>query len=159
MPAPPFSLSLSPVNVPVPVPALPLALLLLSLASLSCSSSPSTPAPAACTPTPVDLSCSPLYEPTYAQVFQRTLLPTCGKSGSSCHAEGRQGGLAFLDADESYRLLVDETRTVLPGDAACSSVVARITATSGKVRMPPGASLDPAEQCSIIRWIQDGAKR
>ena len=87
-------------------------------------------------------------------------MPTCAAKGVSCHAStGRQGGLAFEDADESYRLLVTERQAAVPGDPACSAIVARIMATDGNFRMPPGRSLDPGEQCSIIQWIANGAKR
>jgi hypothetical protein len=105
-------------------------------------------------------SCTPLYEPTYANVFDKTLKPTCAKSGVSCHAStGRQGGLAFDDADESHKLLLETTQAVRAGDPACSALVGRIVASDGKVRMPPGRSLEPSEQCSVIQWIASGAKR
>lgn len=105
-------------------------------------------------------SCTPLYEPSYENVFANTLKPTCAKSGVSCHAStGRQGGLAFEDADESYRMLLESTQAVRAGDPSCSPLVGRIAATDGKVRMPPGRSLEATEQCSIIQWIANGAKR
>jgi hypothetical protein len=138
----------------------------LAAASLlsSCSDDPATPAPApACAnvdPARSTASCSPLYEPSYDNVFAKTLKPTCAKSGVSCHAStGRQGGLAFEDADEAYRLMTETTKSIRPGDPRCSSLVLRISATDGLVRMPPGRSLGAAEQCSIVQWIANGAKR
>jgi hypothetical protein len=105
-------------------------------------------------------SCAPLYEPSYDNVFARTLKPTCAKSGVSCHAStGRQGNLSFENADEAYGLLLDTTQAVRPGEPSCSAIVARISALDGNVRMPPGKSLEAAEQCSIIQWIANGAKR
>ncbi len=107
-----------------------------------------------------NVPCTPLYEPSFDQVFARTLQPTCAKSGVSCHStRGRQGGLAFDDADEAYRMMLDETRTVRAGDPSCSSLVGRIVATTGDVRMPPGRSLDIGEQCAIVQWIANGARR
>jgi hypothetical protein len=67
--------------------------------------------------------------------------------------------LAFEDADESYRLLVEETKVVRPGDPACSEFVARLTSTDPYYRMPPGLSLSETEQCSLIRWVANGAAR
>lgn len=117
-----------------------------------------TAPPPVCTPVAVDLACTPPYDPTFANVFEKTLKPTCAKSGVSCHAvTGRQGGVAFEDADDAYRDLLDGK--VAAGDPACSSVYARVAATDPNVRMPPGRSIDPAEQCAIAKWIADGAKR
>ena len=141
----------------------PLAVSLLFL-GLACSDDTPAGAPApACanvSPDASSPSCTPLYEPSYENVFARTLKPTCAKSGVSCHAStGRQGGLAFDDADEAYGMLLDGTHAVRAGDPSCSPLVGRIVATDGKVRMPPGRSLEAMEQCSIIQWIANGAKR
>jgi hypothetical protein len=137
--------------------------LALSLLSSSCGDDDDAPPPRACAnvaPTLSNPTCTPLYEPSYANVFAKTLQPTCAKSGVSCHAStGRQGGLSFEDADEAYGLMLDTTQAVRPGEPSCSAIVARIVALDGNVRMPPGRSLDAAEQCSVIQWIANGAKR
>lgn len=120
----------------------------------------SEPQGRACSPSEANASCTPLYDPTFDQVWEKTLKPTCAASGASCHSSrGRQGGLAFEDKEESYTLITRENGPIVAGDPKCSEVVARIMATSGKVRMPPGRSLDVGEQCSIIQWIANGAKR
>jgi hypothetical protein len=110
----------------------------------------------------LDLTCAPLYDPTFDQVYTRTLKPTCALSGASCHAsEGAMGGLVFADADSAYAALLGEGGAkprVLAGDAACSLLIERLDATSAKV-MPPGAPLADAERCAVARWIQNGAKR
>lgn len=109
-------------------------------------------------PSDVGDACAPAYEPTYANVFSRTLQPSCGKPGVSCHAnEGRQGGISFADESSAYDAIVG--KSVRAGDPACSDLVARITSTDGMVRMPPGASLPLGERCAIVRWIAEGAKR
>ncbi len=106
-----------------------------------------------------DPSCAPLYEPTFDQIFQRTLKPSCALSGRSCHSsEGNQGGLVYEDPDRAHALLL-QTGAVKPGDAACSELAIRITTAKASRRMPPGAPLSAAEQCTIQRWIADGAKR
>lgn len=132
------------------------AITMAILGLVTCSSEQPAPQPAC---VKVDTSCAPLYAPTYDEVFTRTLAPTCGKSGVSCHSTtGHQGGLAFEDADTAFRLL-GERGVVRAGDPACSEIVRRVTATDGNVRMPPGISIPAAEQCSIIQWIANGAKR
>lgn len=102
------------------------------------------------------IDCTPAYEPTYAEVFENTLRPSCGKTGVSCHAEGRQAGLGFVDAEQAYRDL-HETSVVQAGAPACSRLVARLRETDPKLRMPPGRALDAAEVCAIVRWIERGA--
>jgi hypothetical protein len=134
--------------------AAPLA---MSLALIGACSSEADGGAQACTT--YDPACAPLYEATYAQVFARTLQPTCAKSGVSCHAAGGgQGGLVFDDADRAHALLLDKG-VVKPGDARCSELAVRLTASDPSVRMPPGRALDPAEICAIQRWIADGARR
>lgn len=110
----------------------------------------------------LDRTCAPLYTPTFDQVYARTLKPTCALSGASCHAsEGAMGGLVFADPDAAYAALLGQEGNkahVVAGDAACSSIVERLSAPSATV-MPPGAPLADAERCAVIQWIEDGAKR
>jgi hypothetical protein len=110
----------------------------------------------------LDLTCAPLYDPTFDQVFTRTLKPTCALSGASCHAaEGAMGGLVLTDADSAYAALLGQDGgkgRVVAGDAACSLIIERLDATDARV-MPPGAPLADAERCAVAQWIQNGAKR
>lgn len=134
-------------------------LLFLALAAplvCSCGAEPSTCVEA------LDLSCKPLYAPTFDQVYAHTLAATCAQSGASCHAAaGAQGGLVLDDPDVAYARLTEggADALVLPGDAACSPLVARIEATDAARVMPPGSPLAAAERCAVEQWIQDGAKR
>ncbi len=126
--------------------------------SASCSDPSQPPGLRVCAPAPPAAACVPLYEPTFSNVFERTLKPSCGLGGAACHtARGRQGGLVFEDADEAYRGL--QAGQVAAGDPACSGVVVRLTAIDPNVRMPPGRALAAGEQCAVARWIADGAKR
>jgi hypothetical protein len=132
---------------------------LLLFAGLLAGCPGSDPPGDACTPVPVDASCTPAYEPTYEKLFTTTFNPGCVKSGGTCHSSvGHQGGLVFEDIDDSYRRLHD-TGVVKDGDPACSPIVARVTSTNGKIRMPPAVQLSAGEQCAIERWIAAGAKR
>jgi hypothetical protein len=133
-----------------------------TLAAILCACS--SPAPAgpdepACVSN-MATDCSPLYTPTYDEVFTRTLKPTCGRSGASCHGPGgAQGGLKIDEADSTYESLVHGSAArVRPGDPACSPVIKRLFATDESV-MPPGRALSPEEKCSIVQWIAQGATR
>ena len=107
--------------------------------------------------------CTPLYPPTFDDVFTRTLQPTCtGQIEGGCHsASGNKGGLIFEDIDTSYDLLVgkrDGRARVDPNDINCSILVARIE-HRGQFVMPPGRPLSAQERCSIIQWVANGAQR
>jgi hypothetical protein len=107
--------------------------------------------------TNVPSQCTPLYDPTFDNVYTRTLKPTCSLGG--CHApDSAQGGLAIDTEDAAYDALT-KGGFVKGGDAECSLVVERITSSDSSESMPPGAPLSAAEQCSIITWIRNGAKR
>jgi len=123
------------------------------LFGLGLSCAPSAPAP---TCVDVSVDCAPLYDPTFEQVFTRTLRPTCAASGFACHAaKGAQGGLVFEEQRDAYARV---SRTVVAGDPRCSELVRRVTSTDPDVAMPPGKQLVAAEQCAIIQWVAAGAK-
>jgi hypothetical protein len=103
-------------------------------------------------------ACAPLYEPTFQNVFDQTLAPTCGLSGTACHSsEGRQAGLVFAEIEEAHRLLLESR--VEPGDASCSLVMRRLESDDPTFQMPPGRKLTATERCAIQQWIQNGATR
>jgi hypothetical protein len=112
----------------------------------------------------VKADCSPLYEPTFTQIYTRTLAPTCAAGGSSCHGPGGgRGSLTFESQASAYAMLVGQAATdggvrVLAGDPGCSVLVARLEADDEAIQMPPGSPLSSAERCSIERWIANGAK-
>lgn len=110
----------------------------------------------------VDPSCAPLYEPTFDNVYNNTLAPTCAPAGGACHSiEGNAAGIAYDDIDTAYQVLVGDGTggSVIPGDASCSSVSKRINAGRAADLMPPGEPLPAAERCAIERWIANGAQR
>ena len=120
----------------------------ITLLLLGCGSSP-------CVDLPV--SCDPLYEPTFDNVYTNTLQPTCGFEGTACHsADGAQGGLVFAELEASYDNVLDR---IEPGDPACSLLIQRIDAPDVADAMPPGDPLSEAERCAIRMWIDAGAER
>lgn len=106
----------------------------------------------------VDLACQPLYQPTFDQIHQRTLVPKCALSGTACHSnEGAKNGLSLEDPDTAYDLLLGSRAT--PGDSSCSLLIRRIESDDSDFQMPPGSPLGAAERCAIIQWVEAGAER
>ena len=109
--------------------------------------------------------CQPLVDPpTFQAIYDGTLHATCASGTTTCHSsDGAKGGLVFEDPDQSYALLlgmVDGRKRVVPNDPACSLLVERLDATTPTTRMPPGSvPLSAAEQCTIVKWILQGAPR
>jgi hypothetical protein len=129
---------------------------------------------AACAPPPLDcvqpldLSCAPLYPPTFDDVFHDTLLPKCSTGGGSCHTPtGHMAGLSFdkNNEDDAYQQLLMPSTTipgrfrVIPGNASCSELVERIYSNEDYWHMPRGAQLADGEKCSIAQWVEGGALR
>lgn len=127
------------------------------LASLvGCPSDP----PPECLADPVDTTCAPLYEPTFANVYDRTLKKGCGSDRAACHsARGRAGGMSFEDPDTAYAALVVDNDHVKPGDPTCSELIVRVASPGTDYQMPPGDALSSAEVCALIQWVQAGAPR
>jgi hypothetical protein len=106
----------------------------------------------------VDTACAPLYPPTFANVYNMTLRPSCGSANSSCHsASGAKGGLSLADEQTAYDGLLN-TR-VKPGDPGCSEMVVRSSSPGTDYEMPPGGGLSPAARCALLQWVQAGAPR
>jgi hypothetical protein len=133
-------------------------IVLLAVSMVGACSAESKQAPTVCADIVEPGTCMPAYEPTFANVFERTLRPSCGLGGAACHtSRGRQGGLVFEEAEEAYRGLL--AGAVRAGDPRCSTLIVRLAARDPNVRMPPGAALAETDQCAVARWIADGAKR
>jgi hypothetical protein len=107
--------------------------------------------------------CTPLYTPTFDEMFAQTLEPKCAVAGGACHAStGAKGGLILDDADAAYEMLLnppDAPARVLPGDPECSPLIQRVFAEDATSVMPPGNPLASAERCAIVQWIRNGAER
>jgi len=110
-------------------------------------------APPACTT--VETTCTPLYEPTFANVYNTTLRAGCGSGLSSCHARGGDGNMSLEDPATAYQSLL--AGRVTPGDPGCSEMIVRANAPGKDYEMPPGATLSEAERCSLILWVERGA--
>jgi hypothetical protein len=126
----------------------------------SCSPTDEEPRPRCIELSP---SCTPLYTPSFDELFTRTLMPTCGQGGSSCHGpDGAKGGLVFAEADTAYALLTGQSGAkprVVAGDPGCSEIVVRTHRAGEPWSMPPGQPLSENERCVIRQWIEQGAVR
>jgi hypothetical protein len=140
------------------------AIAVCALLGFGCSDpEPAPPARPPCLAT-VDVDgCTPLVPPEFPALFTDVFNQSCTSSATGCHgSEGRQGGLAFVDPDEAYELLlgVGGTKARLePGNAACSELIVRLDSPGQPWSMPPGAPLSEGLRCSIRRWVEQGAKR
>ncbi|HEX4337393.1 MAG TPA: hypothetical protein VH062_15865 [Polyangiaceae bacterium] len=110
-----------------------------------------------------DTSCTPLYEPTFDNVFKNTLSTTCAAPG--CHSGSQPtGGMALDEIDKAYTNILATSSTldprITPGDVTCGKVLVRLESKDKTYSMPPPpAELRNGEVCSIIQWIAMGAKR
>jgi hypothetical protein len=111
--------------------------------------------------TTVTASCTPLYPPTFDNVYSMTLAPHCGSEAAACHSDaGMKGGMTFSTIEHAYDELLEagEDR-VIPGDPSCSIMIIRTHASSASVKMPPGSTLPDAEKCALVQWVANGAER
>jgi hypothetical protein len=104
----------------------------------------------------VVVDCVAQYEPTFENVYTRTLEPGCGARNSACHsAAGKKGGLSFEDMQTAFSGL--RSGRVVPNDPSCSEVIVRTSTIGESYTMPPGSSLSPEVRCSLIKWVEMGA--
>jgi hypothetical protein len=139
---------------------LPFAALLLPLAA-GCGDDAEEQTQPTCIELP-STACSPDYPPTFDRIFTETLRRNCAQTNSCHNQTGRQGGLSFEDAEESYALVLgqaDGKARVIPNDAACSELVVRTHGIGKPWQMPPGTPLRQGELCAIRQWIGNGASR
>ncbi len=125
--------------------------------TLALAGCPSSEDPPACIT--VDLTCQPLYVPTFDNVYNNTLKLGCGSERVSCHSrEGRKGGMTFEDPQHAFDALL--AGRVTPGDASCSEMIVRTGSPGAAYQMPQGptsAALSAAEHCALVQWVQSGA--
>ncbi len=139
-------------------------LIALSCAALAaaCGSSNGSDEPT-CLPAPASTTCTPLYEPTFDNVFMNTLSTTCAATG--CHSGAQPtGNMALDEIEKAYTNITAKSTTGEPriekGNVQCGKVIVRLESKDKSYSMPPqGATLRDGEVCSIAQWIAMGAKR
>jgi mono/diheme cytochrome c family protein len=92
--------------------------------------------------------------------FSRDIQPVLAKRCVACHGpDTQEAGLRLDEQAGATRDLASGAPAIVPGDAAASEILARITSSDPDVQMPPeGARLTPAQVDSVRRWIDAGAE-
>ncbi|MCA9557905.1 MAG: hypothetical protein H6704_13800 [Myxococcales bacterium] len=130
------------------------ALLLLSMVLLAaCGEEEAEGTP--CTPVDEAPTCAPLYDPTWENVYTRTIEPKCAGQ-SACHGPNADTSVEMTDEAATHALMLQ--RYVTPGDTTCSPLMQRLRG-DGAPLMPPGVGLFDAELCALERWVHAGAPR
>lgn len=93
-------------------------------------------------------------------VFARDVQPLLAKHCLLCHGpDDAEAGLRLDVAEQAYAVLDSGTPAIVPGDAAASELIRRITTADDSERMPPDGDPLPAEQIAVLRkWIDQGAE-
>ena len=105
-------------------------------------------------PTVAAADCTAQYDPTFANIHERTLSSGCAVSGAACHASGgAAGGFSLNDIEDAY------TNLTIYAEGECSVLARRLASSDPAFQMPPGKPLDETELCAIAKWIDAGAPR
>ena len=91
--------------------------------------------------------------------FSRDIQPLLAKRCLACHGpDTQESGLRLDDRSSATKGLESGTRAIVPGKAAESEILARITSTDPDLQMPPeGPRLTPGQVASLTRWVDEGA--
>lgn len=131
------------------------ALILVLASPLGCAQNEA----AACLETVAEVDCQPEYEPTFENIYTRTLLARCAVGGGACHLAGAaHGGLVLDSIEAAYSGLVSDGR-VVSMDPNCSILIDRIEREGQPGLMPPNNPLSEAERCAVTLWVRGGALR
>ncbi|WLD12220.1 DUF1553 domain-containing protein [Planctellipticum variicoloris] len=102
-------------------------------------------------------SASPLAADSPVE-FERDIRPLFAKRCAGCHGVGEQNGGLRLDARRLAFRGGDSGAVIVPGKAAESDLLKRVTSDDPDVRMPPdGDRLTADEIGRLTRWIEAGA--
>ncbi len=95
---------------------------------------------------------------TADDLYQQQVRPVLRERCVSCHGALRQEAGLRLDTADLVRRGGDSGAGVVPGDAATSLLLTRVTAKDLSIRMPPeGEPLKPEQISALRNWIQSGA--
>ncbi len=132
-------------------------LVMVSTLSLTVGCAKEDPSPCVEFVQPSD--CLPEYEPTFQNIYERTILQRCAIGGGSCHlASGARGGLVLEGLETAHEALVAQG-LVVAADPECSVLIDRLERVGQPGLMPPGSPLTEAERCAVTQWVRAGANR
>jgi len=92
--------------------------------------------------------------------FARDVQPLLARRCYACHGpDTQEAGLRLDDRAVAIAPLDSGATAIVPGSAATSEILARITAEDADIRMPPeGPRLSAAEIAALADWIEAGAE-
>ena len=91
--------------------------------------------------------------------YQKQIKPILTERCVACHGALKQQGGLRLDTAALAIKGGDSGAAIMPGDAAASLIVKRVTAADGAERMPPeGEPLKPEQVAAIQTWIAQRAE-
>lgn len=92
--------------------------------------------------------------------FSRDIQPLLARHCLLCHGpDDAEAGLRLDLAEQASQKLESGNRAIVPGKAAASELLKRVTTSDESERMPPeGDSLTPEEVARLRQWINDGAE-
>jgi hypothetical protein len=92
---------------------------------------------------------------TWSYVHPAIIEPSCATP--TCHGSlAARAGIVLQDADDAYRLLIDERHVVAGSDA--SPLLYQLEGDE-RALMPPDAPLPAADVDLVRAWILEGAQR
>src|SRR5262245_55400311 len=84
--------------------------------------------------------------------FAHEVLPLIKSRCAKCHTAGTYKGDVSMDT----RAALVKSKAIVPGNAAGSELIARITSSDADERMPPNSEALSAEQIALLtRWINE----
>ena len=92
--------------------------------------------------------------------FQRDVQPILARKCYSCHGPGKaESGLRLYNREGAFAETDSGIKAILPGKAADSELLKRVTSADPDTRMPPsGKPLTEKEIKTLQTWINGGAK-
>lgn len=114
------------------------------------------PAPA---PAPREAAAAPAPEAALAD-YGRMIKPLLAARCGACHGALKQESGLRLDTAASLRAGGESGPALVPGDAAASLILARVSDPDPATRMPPEGEAEPlgsAEVAALAAWISAGA--
>ncbi len=106
--------------------------------------------------------CTPAYEPSFENIFNKTLSRSCGFSGCHDASSAASGMVLDKDIETAYRALTKPPEgtpwvQVIVENPECSPLMMRLESQDAAFKMPPQGALSAGERCAITQWIADGA--
>src|SRR5581483_1740795 len=92
------------------------------------------------------------------KLFHEKVLPVLRDNCFRCHGEKDKGGLRLNSREDALRPAKSGKLAIVPGKAAESEIISRLTTTDLDERMPPkGDGLKPDQIAAVQQWIKAGA--